>query len=417
MKLRSAFFVFVLLLLTVSICAAQAPFGISPTEFCSKYALIYSLYDSGASCDIDAGDEENGARVGISDDIYLKVYYADNDVNHVDVYVITGTDDPDIETKFSSAMMSTFSMLSWGMGNYTADWDTETVSGYLSDLMSDNSSVDFCGFTIKMDDEDVDGAAAAVYRITKNEDASASDSSADTAADTSSTDSSSSSSSSSSGSSSSSSSSGSSSSSSSSDSSSSSSSSDSQSSYSEGELAFFSTLDDLVAKNVIPEGGSYSDLEDYTDEWAQINWYQWNRLAKLRNFVFSANVSWESAHERPNTFSAGCGLVFRENGTDNMLEVSLRMDGYVYMDGYRSGTPLSYPKAGYGSSQIKAAHQFVVVANGGIVTVYVDGVQEARWTDVAIKDEGYMGLATMSGTNKGFGTRCEWTDIYYYTWN
>ena len=179
---------------------------------------------------------------------------------------------------------------------------------------------------------------------------------------------------------------------------------------------FSALLNELAAEDVISAGGTVYSLEDHTDEWARIDWYQWRTFGRAGNFVFSANVSWESAHDRPNTFSAGCGLVFRENGTDNMLEVSLRMDGYVYMDGYRSGTPLSYPKAGYGSSQIKAAHQFVVVANGGTVTVYVDGVQEARWTDVAIKDEGYMGLATMSGTNKDFGTRCKWEDIYFYTW-
>ena len=379
MKSRSAIFVVVLLLLTVTVCFAQSPMGFSPEEFYEEYSTINTALQ-GPEVTYEAGDEENGARIVIRDDIYFKLLYTDNNVTNIDLYVIIGSSDEDFGTKYVDTMWSMMATLAVGFGNISTDMDGDTVSDSINKLMENGSLENFCGYSINMDGTSIDGSVAAVYKITKVDDSTASDSSSDSA------------------------------------SSSSESSSGSTASVSASEQAFFDLLDDLSSKNVIPEGGSYSDLEDYTDEWAQINWYQWNRLAKLRNFVFSANVSWESAHERPNTFSAGCGLVFRENGTDNMLEVSLRMDGYVYMDGYRSGTPLSYPKAGYGSSQIKAAHQFVVVANGGIVTVYVDGVQEARWTDVAIKDEGYMGLATMSGTNKDFGTRCKWEDIYFYTW-
>ncbi len=184
----------------------------------------------------------------------------------------------------------------------------------------------------------------------------------------------------------------------------------------EGEGAFSALINELAAEDVIAAGGTTFSLMDHTDEWARIDWYQWRTFNNAKNFLFSANVSWASAHERPNTETAGCGIVFRENGTDNMLEVSLRMDGFIYMSGYRNGNYLSYTKAGYGSPQIKATHQFVVVANAGTITVFVDGVQKARWTDVAVNDNGYMGFATMSGTNKDFGTRCEWEDIYYYTW-
>ena len=379
MKSRSAIFVVVLLLLTVTVCFAQSPMGFSPEEFYEEYSTINTALQ-GPEVTYEAGDEENGARIVIRDDIYYKLLYTDNNVTNIDLYVIIGSSDDDFGTKYVDTMWSMMATLAVGFGNVSTDMDGDTVSDSINKLMENGSLENFCGYSINMDGTSIDNSVAAVYKITKVDDGSASDSSSDSA------------------------------------SSSSESSSGSTASVSASEQAFFDLLDDLSSKNVIPDGGTYSDMDDYTDEWAQINWYQWNRFAKLRNFVFSANVSWESAHERPNTFSAGCGLVFRENGTDNMLEVSLRMDGYVYMDGYRSGTPLSYPKAGYGSSQIKAAHQFVVVANGGTVTVYVDGVQEARWTDVAIKDEGYMGLATMSGTNKDFGTRCKWEDIYFYTW-
>ena len=194
-------------------------------------------------------------------------------------------------------------------------------------------------------------------------------------------------------------------------------SSDSETTYTEEEIAFFNTLDGLAADNVIPTGGTYYVMDDYTNEWAQINWYQWARFDSLKNFVFTANVSWASAHERPNTGSAGCGLVFREQDTNNLLTVSLNMDGYAHLEGYRYGNWLYYPYLKYGSAQIKATHQFTAVANGGTVTVYVDGTRVGKWSDVAITDGGYIGFATMSGTNKDFGTRCEWKDIYIYYWD
>ena len=194
-------------------------------------------------------------------------------------------------------------------------------------------------------------------------------------------------------------------------------SSDSQGAYTEGEIAFRALIDDLVNQNVIPAGGTYSYRNDYTNEWAQIDWSQWTLFDdSFKNFVFSANVSWASAHERPNTAVAGCGIIFRETDIDNMLAVSLNMDGCAYLQGKRLGKPLSYSYYRYSAPQIKATHQFVVIANGPVVTVYVDGVQAGRWSSVAITDEGRIGMVTMSGTNRGFGTRCEWQDIFYYYW-
>ena len=184
----------------------------------------------------------------------------------------------------------------------------------------------------------------------------------------------------------------------------------------EGETAFIALLDELAAEDVIPTGGTRHSLKNYTNEWARIDWYQWRTFDKAENFVFSANVSWASAHERPNTETAGCGIVFRAADTSSMLRASLNMDGNARLGGNSSGKALYYPYFKYGPAQIEASHQFVVIANGPVITVYVDGEQAARWSSVAITEEGFIGLATMSGTNKGFGTRCEWKDIYYYTW-
>lgn len=182
--------------------------------------------------------------------------------------------------------------------------------------------------------------------------------------------------------------------------------------------SFRKLITSLENDGVIPStNGSYIHFEDYTYAWAQIDWYSWNSMTDAKNFVLDTTVSWESAAERPNTFDAGCGLVFRENGASDMLSASLRMDGNVYLTGYYNNRYLSYGIRSYGPAQIEATHEMTVVANDGMVYVFVDGKQIAKQYDVAIQRSGNMGFATHSGTNKDFGTRCTFEDVNVYVFD
>ena len=368
MKSRSAIFVFVLLLLTVTVCAAQAQMGFSPYEFYQNFVEINAVLE-GPECSYEEGsDGEDGDYIVVSDDIFLNLLYSGSETTEIYyVFTVASDDDETLNNAFT-LIYSTFITAAYESGADLGNLDFEELDNLIGDLI-DGNTVDYCGYHFEFRAENADDSVTGVLWVTNGGGSSTSSSS-----------------------------------------------SSGQASYSEGEEAFFNTLDGLVADNLIPTGGTYYAQEDYTDEWAQIDWYQWNTFDSLKNFVFSATVSWASAHERPNADWAGCGVVFREIDKNNMLTATLNMDGYARLIGYRYGNWLYYPNYNFGSAQTKGKHQFVVVANEDVVTVYVDGTQTAKWRNVAINEEGYIGLATMSGTNKGFGTRCEWKDIYYYTW-
>ncbi len=184
----------------------------------------------------------------------------------------------------------------------------------------------------------------------------------------------------------------------------------------EVEDAFYDFLEELEEDGLISSNGSTTYYGDYEDEWAQIDYYQWITFAHTNHFVFSANVSWDSGSTTPNNFGSGCGVIFNSgDGNVNHLLASVRMDGNIYFNGIRNYNYLSYGKYGYGRPSIKGSADFVVVVNEDKAVVYLDGQRVVRKADLPVMGDG-VGLATLSGTNRDFGTRCTYKDIFFYTW-
>ncbi len=184
----------------------------------------------------------------------------------------------------------------------------------------------------------------------------------------------------------------------------------------DAEDAFYAFLDELEEDGLISLGGHTTDYGDYENEWAQINYYQWLTFEHTNRFVFSANIAWESASATPNNFISGCGVVFNSaSGNANHLLASVRMDGFVYIDGFRNYSELSYGKYGYGRPSTKGSADFVLVVNEDKAAIYLDGQRVVQKANLAVMGDG-VGVATLSGTNKDFGTRCNYKDIFFYTW-
>ncbi len=184
----------------------------------------------------------------------------------------------------------------------------------------------------------------------------------------------------------------------------------------EVEEAFYAFLEELEDDGLIKTNGTSTYYGDYEDEWAQIDYYQWLTFQHADRFVFSANISWASGSSTPNNYAAGCGVVFNSaSGNANHLLASIRMDGNIYFDGIRNYKYLSYGKYGYGRPSVKGSADFVLVVDNDKATIYLDGQRVVRKADLPIMGDG-VGLATLSGTNRDFGTRCTYKDIYFYTW-
>lgn len=185
----------------------------------------------------------------------------------------------------------------------------------------------------------------------------------------------------------------------------------------EADEAFHDLLSELHEDRVVSDiSGDYTYYGDYEDEWAQIDYYQWVTFEQSNRFVLSANISWQSASQTPNYFAAGCGVIFNEgDGNSNHLLASIRMDGLVYFTGYRNHNYLSYGTYRYGPASTKGSYDFVLVVDNGKASVYLDGRRIVQKAELPVMGDG-VGLCTLSGTNKDYGTRCTYKDIFFYSW-
>lgn len=158
--------------------------------------------------------------------------------------------------------------------------------------------------------------------------------------------------------------------------------------------------------------GTYYWMEDFTQNWAQIGWYQWwsTGLAPT-NFVIRAHTEWESGSRTANWYESGCGFVFREEDEDNHYMIFLALDGNVYLKGYVDGKYREFGKGYYGKVDFaKGSADVMLAVEGDNITYFVNGEKVLQRKNNELKS-GDLALTLMSGTNKDFGMRCRMSDI------
>ena len=158
--------------------------------------------------------------------------------------------------------------------------------------------------------------------------------------------------------------------------------------------------------------GTYTQIEDFNETWAQIGWYQWwsTGLAPT-DFVIRAHTEWESASRTANWFDSGCGFVFREEDADNHYMVFLALDGNVYLKGYVDGKYKEFGKGYLGKVDfMKGGADVMLAVEGDHILYFVNG-KKVLERNVSELSEGNLALTLVSGTNKDYGTRCSVTDI------
>lgn len=169
----------------------------------------------------------------------------------------------------------------------------------------------------------------------------------------------------------------------------------------------------LASEGVIEKtAGTYYQIEDFNESWAQIGWYQWwgTDLAPT-DFVLRAHTEWESASRTANWFESGCGFVFREEDANNHYMIYLALDGNVYLKGYLEGQYKEYGKGYVGKLDfMKGGADVMLVVEGDHILYYINGEKILDRQNSALR-EGNLALTLVSGTNKDYGTRCDITDI------
>jgi len=158
--------------------------------------------------------------------------------------------------------------------------------------------------------------------------------------------------------------------------------------------------------------GAFYPIADFNETWAQLNWYQWwDTGFAPKDFVISAHTAWESASDTANWWNSGCGFVFRERGEDDHYLAYLGMDGWVYLSRVKGGNWASLGENAYGHLDVpKGEADVVLLVQGRKIHFFVNGEHVLSRDDLQ-DTEGLLGLTLLSGTNKGFGTRCIMDEI------
>ena len=159
--------------------------------------------------------------------------------------------------------------------------------------------------------------------------------------------------------------------------------------------------------------GMKKKLSDFSQEWAQMNWYTYYRTGRSPiDFIIRADASWESASDKANWWNSGCGFVFREKDVNNHYLAYLDLDGFAHIDRVRSGnySLLGQSNISYPVEKPADGANIMLVAQGSNLHFFVDGYLMLSRQNMTF-DEGNLALTLLSGTNKDFGTRCEMTNI------
>ena len=164
--------------------------------------------------------------------------------------------------------------------------------------------------------------------------------------------------------------------------------------------------------------GQLYELDNFDESWAQINWYKWwNTGLTPQRFVVTAHVEWDTASKIANWFSSGCGFVFAAKDKDNHYLVTLGLDGYVNIVRQANNRWNRLARTYYDKLPVPAGEADVILAvEDDLITVYVNGEQAAHAHD-KYPHSGPLALTLMSGTNKGYGMRCQMTDIHVWRLN
>lgn len=183
---------------------------------------------------------------------------------------------------------------------------------------------------------------------------------------------------------------------------------------------FQSILEKFKKKGYISttEGESLS-IEDFKGEFAQINhYYKWwwpVKEEEYSNFVFSARFRWGSYVSAPDV--SGCGIGFGIKENDDHYAVFLDRENLFLVRGkgariYRMGVA---DGGRFSAIPLSAKANFAAAVWDQNVTVLVNGVFINYILSSDQDAKGKFAFSLLSGSNGGYGTRCEMTDIMMWT--
>ncbi len=174
------------------------------------------------------------------------------------------------------------------------------------------------------------------------------------------------------------------------------------------------SVQNLILKGILTSNqGTFASLPNFDQSLAS------NNSGKVltsdfapNNFVLRANTFWDAASTGTNWFASGCGIAFHmTNDSKDYYAIRLTLDGHADLLSYTNGVMSDVYKTFYGYlSTPSGGAQIMLVVNNGWITYFVNEKQALR-IQANAHPFGQLGTALYSGTNQGFGVRCQMTNI------
>jgi len=180
---------------------------------------------------------------------------------------------------------------------------------------------------------------------------------------------------------------------------------------------FQSLLDSFVELGYIETSeGKLTELPLFKEEWAQLGWYRWWPYDVVSSdFVFKAHLKWSTALKTSD--ESGCGFIFGIQENDDHYAVFLDKSRILFLmargeNVYLVGKTRGSGRADFGNP---AEADFAVAVKGQSAFVSVNGEVTEYTLSADQVSRGEYGASVLSGTNKDYGTRCEMTDVMFWT--
>jgi len=171
--------------------------------------------------------------------------------------------------------------------------------------------------------------------------------------------------------------------------------------------------------------GKFTEFDDFSEEWAQLGWYQWWILDEVAsNFYLSGHLKWASAYR--NADISGCGFIFAIQENNDHYAVFLDRAKILVLDSNQSSNSSRTVGTTRGTGIVKfdnpfdspAEADFTLIVKDAYAYVLMDGEVVGEYTlSQSRLLKGNLGLSILSGTNKDFGTRCEMTNLHVWVPN
>lgn len=178
---------------------------------------------------------------------------------------------------------------------------------------------------------------------------------------------------------------------------------------------------DLLLKNFADKGyvktteGEITPIDPFKEEWAQLNYYQWWTLdLEASDMVFTGHFKWSSSNSTPDV--SGCGVVFGLQENDDHYAVFLDKGRIQFLmsrgsNVYEVGKTRGPGRVNFGNP---AEADFALAVKSKSAYVSVDGEVTEYTLSADQSSSGGFALTILSGTNSGYGTRCEMTDMFLF---